>query len=670
MFQLSSKVHKCPKCGYSLSVVVSGDTLKMRFCFCTNSACDYVESKLLFSGSHSLPAPFDETLTFLENERNEARKNVAVIGRGSLVYSRLSKDRTTTIATIRARLESEYKGVQLRPYDSVYFGDALGVVVEHKGEELSLIFDSSMRLPKEGKLKLAEPIILFDSAIDILVEKAARYSPQLSLFFEIPDISPPNPREVIRSTDFSGYGLDKEKEQIASEILGAPEWDYRVVKGPPGTGKTTLIAAVACKLAMEGERVLITSHTNVAVDNALEKILKLKPELGDEIVRIGHPAKVSKTVRPLLDSPQKDEGRVDWLKRILLTKRIVGMTIAKLAALDLVCSLDTISRRMASWPTFDCAFIDEASTIPFAFMVIPAYYSKRWVILGDTRQLPPIVRTHHKYVGAWSLMEVVSNTGSGKTYILHEQRRGVKEIFEVISKLFYQDMLRHHESVANTRLVIDVKAEGWLKEVLDPAKPLVWVDVEDGLMEWFPVWKGRMKSASALNQAEAAAAVKTYISLASHIKGSDIAIITTYRAQSDLIRKAIRSLRDEEPIVVPLYKEKPDKRCSPEEPENLLDLRVSETVDSYQGREKEVVLYSMTADYDHVALLDYRRANVAFTRARSKLIIFSSLRSMKNTPWLKILRLRAFRLSINTSELQPELSYIEKLVEKEYKKSH
>jgi DNA replication ATP-dependent helicase Dna2 len=653
-----------------LSVVVSGDTLKMRFCFCTNPACDYVESKLLFSSSHSLPASFNETLTFLENERNEAMKNVAVIGRGSLVDSRLSKDRTTAIATIRARLESEYKSVQLRPYDSVYFGNALGVVVEHKGEELSLMFDPSKGLPREGKLKLAEPIILFESAIDILVEKAARYGPQLSLFFEIPNISPPNMREVIRSTDFSGYGLDKEKEQIASEIFGTPEWDYRVVEGPPGTGKTTLIAAVACKLAMEGDRVLITSHTNVAVDNALERILKLKPELGDEIVRIGHPAKVSKTIRPLQDSPQKDEGRVDWLKRILSTKRIVGMTIAKLAALDLVCSLDTISRRMASWPTFDCAFIDEASTIPFAFMVIPAYYSKRWVILGDTRQLPPIVRTHHKYVGAWSLMEVVSNTGSGKTYTLHEQRRGVKEIFEVISKLFYQDMLRHHESVANARLAIDVKAEGWLKEALDPAKPLVWVDVEDGLMEWFPVWKGRMKSASALNQAEAAAAVKTYISLVSHIKGSDIAIITTYRAQSDLIRKAIRSLRDEEPIVVPLYKEKPDKRCSPEEPENLLDLRVSETVDSYQGREKEVMLYSITADYDHVALLDYRRANVAFTRARSKLIIFSSLRSMKNTLWLKILRLRAYRLSINTSGLQPELSFIEKLVEKEYKKSH
>jgi DNA replication ATP-dependent helicase Dna2 len=174
-------------------------------------------------------------------------------------------------------------------------------------------------------------------------------------------------------------------------------------------------------------------------------------------------------------------------------------------------------------------------------------------------------------------------------------------------------------------------------------------------MEWFPVWKGRVKGASAVNQAEAAAVVKAYNALTSRIRGADVAIITTYRAQSDLIRKAIQSLRGEEPIVASLYREESDRSCLPEEPESLLDLRVSETVDSYQGREKEVVLYSMTANYEHEALLDYRRANVAFTRARSKLIIFSSLRSMEKTPWLKHMRLRSHRVSVNTSELEPEL---------------
>jgi Rad3-related DNA helicase len=173
---------------------------------------------------------------------------------------------------------------------------------------LSLMFDPSKELPEEGQLKLAEPVVLFDSAISILKERVARDGPHVSLFVEVPGVSPPSPGGAVSSGNLSRYGLDEEKERIASEILGMPEWDYRVVEGPPGTGKTMLIASVACELAAEGRRILITSHTNVAVDNALERILKLNPSLADEVVRIGHPAKVSTTIRPLMDEPRGDEG--------------------------------------------------------------------------------------------------------------------------------------------------------------------------------------------------------------------------------------------------------------------------------------------------------------------------------------------------------------------------
>jgi superfamily I DNA and/or RNA helicase len=81
------------------------------------------------------------------------------------------------------------------------------------------------------------------------------------------------------------------------------------------------------------------------------------------------------------------------------------------------------------------------------------------------------------------------------------------------------------------------------------------------------------------------------------------------------------------------------------------------------------VLYSITAHYEHDALLEYRRANVAFSRARSKLIIFSSLRSMSKTPWFKHMRLRAYRASINASELEPELGLIRRIVDREYKRA-
>ena len=671
MFHLKQRIRKCPKCGYKLSFTDSGDTLKMRFWFCDNPRCDYIESTLSFSEYHKLPISFDEALTFLENERNEVLKNVAVIGKGFFLDARQSRDKTTTIATINAKLDQKYRDIKLRPYDSIYFSNILGIVVKHKESMLSLMFDVSKDLPEEGQLKIAEPIVLYDSAISILKERAIKDGQHVSRFIEIPNIQPPSLGKVIGSGDFSTYDLDEEKKRIASEIFEMPEWSYKVIEGPPGTGKTTLIAAIACEVATKGKRVLITSHTNVAVDNALERILKIRPELASSIIRIGHPAKISRIIRPYIDIPQKDESKVDWLKRILSSKYIIGMTVAKLAALDLAYSLNTISKQMTSWPIFDYAFIDEASTLPLAFVTIPVYYSKRWIILGDTRQLPPIVRTSYKYIGAWSLMEMVSNADNGRVYMLHTQRRGTKIIFEAISKLFYQDMLKHHEDVSRSSLAIKVKAEDWTKKVLDPKNPLVWVDIEDGFMEWHTVWKGRMKSASAINQAEVAATVKTYLALTSSgIQGSNIAIITTYRAQSDLIRKAIGSLKEkEEPIVVSLYKEETNKECSPEDVENLLDLRISETVDSYQGREKEVILYSITADYEHKALLDYRRANVAFSRVRSKLIIFSSLRTMTKIPWLKYLRLRSYKVSISTSELEPELSFINEIINREYGKA-
>lgn len=657
---------RCPKCGHRLSLTESGDSLKMRFRYCNNPNCDYISSEPLFSKYHKLPIPFDEALTFLENERNEAMKNITIIGDGFLKDSRLSTDGTLIIARIHVKLNQKYIDLQLRPYDAVYFSNTLGVVTEHDRNMLMLTFDASKRLPEKGQLKIAEPIVLYDSAISILCERAVKDGLHVSHFIKIPNISPPGLGEKIGLGDFSKYNLDEEKISIASETFEMPEWDYRVIEGPPGTGKTTLIASIACEAAIKGKRVLITSHTNVAVDNALERILKMRPDLSDNVARIGHPVKVSTNIRSFIDRSQAGEGKIEWLKRILASKSIVGLTIAKLAVLDLTYGLDIIAKQMNLWPIFDYAFIDEASTIPTALITIPAYYSRRWIILGDTRQIPPIIKTPHRYVGAWSLMEVASNTDRKRAYTLRIQRRGAREIFEPLNKLFYQGMLEHHESVSRSRLSTKVRAEGWVRGIISPEYPLVWVDIEDGSMDWRTIWRGRIKTASAINEAEAAATVKTYLALRnSGVEIFNIAIITTYRAQSDLIRKTLKSLKREEPITVFLYKEEPDGECLPEEAENLLDLRLAETVDSYQGREKEVVIYSITADYAHRALLDYRRTNVAFSRARSKLIVFSSLRTTVNIPWLKYLKIQAYRIIINTSELTPELTLVRKIRNRE-----
>jgi len=119
--------------------------------------------------------------------------------------------------------------------------------------------------------------------------------------------------------------------------------------------------------------------------------------------------------------------------------------------------------------------------------------------------------------------------------------------------------------------------------------------------------------------------------------------------------------------VASLYREEPDGGCAPEEPESLLDLRLAETVDSYQGREKQVIIYSITAHYRHKALLDYRSANVAFTRARSKLVVLSSMSDAELVPWLKYLRLRSCRLRVSRQDLSPEVELVERIASESFR---
>ena len=127
-----------------------------------------------------------------------------------------------------------------------------------------------------------------------------------------------------------------------------------------------------------------------------------------------------------------------------------------------------------------------------------------------------------------------------------------------------------------------------------------------------------------------------------------------------MIRRTIQKIKKgEQPIVASLYDYKSGKgsheKYEISDVEDLLDLRMAETVDSYQGREKELIIYSVTAHYEHKALRDYRRINVAFTRARSKLIILNSLPSVLEIPWFKYLKHVSHKLSINKHDLMPEL---------------
>jgi ssDNA-binding Zn-finger/Zn-ribbon topoisomerase 1 len=428
---------------------------------------------------------------------------------------------------------------------------------------------------------------------------------------------------------------------------------FLVIEGPPGTGKTTVIAVAACALARAGYKVLITSHTNVAIDNALERIMDLCPDLkkGNLIARLGYWAKISKKVMRVLAQPGPKQSMSDFLHYVFSTKRIVGMTIAELAVLHEVYGLENLAKnKLGRWPLFDYVFIDEASMVPLGIAIIPIHYGLRRVILGDTRQLPPITKSQQPTRAAGSVLQLLVDDGRVPIVKLRTQRRGVEGIFDYISEAFYQGELKTESSIepicfkeAKYGDAIDKALIGDGVNICNQdgqkRKPIIWIDV-GGITEWIRM-EGKYETSSAINRDEACRAVAIYMRLREYGVGKDeIAIISTYRAQSALIEKAIENLGLEKPVTAYLVAASRDKDLKEiidaKGIESLLDLRVSKTVDSYQGREKDIIIYSMTADRYHRALENYARFNVAISRAKRMLIILSSMgeNDLRELPWI------------------------------------
>ena len=208
-----------------------------------------------------------------------------------------------------------------------------------------------------------------------------------------------------------------EQRQFVEKALATP--DFAVLEGPPGSGKTTTICELVLQLVMAGKRVLVCASTHVAVDNVLERLVHESNPHRDEIiaVRIGDRAKCSDRVRHLRledrvtterdhlihhlrsvpeptlaqetllrDLQRGDRAHVERL--ILDVANVVcGTTIGILQHPDIKRSAD----RDQSAPLFDVLIVDEASKTTLQEFLVPAVRARRWILVGDVRQLSPHV---------------------------------------------------------------------------------------------------------------------------------------------------------------------------------------------------------------------------------------------------------------------------------------
>lgn len=424
-------------------------------------------------------------------------------------------------------------------------------------------------------------------------------------------------------------------EQHAAVELALAAKDFALVHGPPGTGKSTVLAEIAVQLAKRGQRILGTAASNAAVDHLLELCL----DAGLEAVRVGHPARVLPHLaqhtldlkveehpdriiaREMFEEAfdllgyarkQRAQGRSRArfsnareaqaeARRLMNEARVLERkaVASVLGSAQVVCStLAGLDGAVLSNERFDVALLDEATqaTEPTA---LAAFVKAPTVILaGDPEQLSPTVlsvKAQEQGLGKSLFERLLEEHGESVKRMLLEQHRFGEVLMHFPSAERYGGRLRAHPSVAKRRLEL---------EGLD-APPLLFLDTAG---------KGFEEAAapgtqSLRNEGEAeliVARAKTL--LAANVAPSELAIITPYRAQAQLIREQLEAFEGLE----------------------------VDTVDAFQGREKDVVLLSLVRSSTEGSLgflTDLRRINVALTRARRHLFIVGDSATLSGDPF-------------------------------------
>jgi superfamily I DNA and/or RNA helicase len=426
-------------------------------------------------------------------------------------------------------------------------------------------------------------------------------------------------------------------QQAAIEFALSAQ-DVALIHGPPGTGKTTAVIELIRQAVRRGEKVLAAASSNLAVDNLLERLVAT----GERVVRLGHPARVLQPLREhTLDLMVEEHPDVRLSHKLIrdalnLQRKAARFTRAKpppgakqqmrrqaaqlfadarrlerlsieniLDSADIVCATTTgIDSDVLGQRHFDLAVIDEAcqSTEPGCW--IPLLRADRVVLAGDHCQLPPTVVSSEAAAEGFgiSLFErLMALAGEELSRRLTVQYRMHEAIMQFSSGEFYEGELQADASVASHLLA-------GLTNILPgdlTTTPLEFIDTAGANFDEALEPDGE----SRFNSQESALLVrKVHALLAAGLPPESIAVIAPYAAQVRLLRHQLR---------------------------DVAGLEI-DSVDGFQGREKEAVLISLVrsnADGEIGFLADVRRTNVALTRARRKLIVIGDSATLSTHPF-------------------------------------
>lgn len=434
----------------------------------------------------------------------------------------------------------------------------------------------------------------------------------------IVDLAPPRFKaEATQYTVADPENLNVDQHRAIEKVMRAQ--DYALVLGMPGTGKTTTIAHIIRALTSQGKSVLLTSHTHTAVDNILLKLRSDKIP----ILRLGAPAKVHREVQEfaiLAGQPMKtfDEIKDAWHGTPIVATTCLG-----------------INHPIFHERSFDYCIVDEASQITLPICAGPIRMAKTFVLVGDHNQLPPVVKNEEAREGGLdvSLFKLLSDTHPDSVVNLAHQYRMCEDIMTLSNTLIYDgklrcgteelrmkklhnpnmDALRQRHYDASTILhpgtprsfcTGAIQSRCWLYDLLDSEARVRFINTDTVL----PLIREEAQGKRIVNSAEVRIVSQLVESLlTAGVPEEDIGVMTHYRAQLFLLKEKLRGYAGVE----------------------------MHTTDRFQGRDKEVIVLSLVRSNEACSigdlLKDWRRINVAFTRAKTKLLVIGSMSTLKES---------------------------------------
>jgi DNA replication ATP-dependent helicase Dna2 len=405
------------------------------------------------------------------------------------------------------------------------------------------------------------------------------------------------------------------EDQVAAVTKVLAAQDYALILGMPGTGKTTTIAQVIRALLAEEKTILLTSYTHTAVDNILLKIRDVAPP--NSILRLGVPAKINAQVQEFCQLTATPRKTIDEIEEAYMGCQIVAATC--------MGTNHPLFHRRA----FDVCIVDEASQITLPTSLGPLLHARKFVLVGDHYQLPPLVQNKAALEGGLdvSLFRQLTEEHPEAVATLGKQYRMCEDIMSLSNALIYNGQLRCGSEAVAKRMLQPVDMSGlsafhnaehicstpsrgskcWLAELSRPERKVVFASTDlagDTAIETLNPGK------NITNDFEATITAQLVLSfLAIGVPAKEIGVIALYRSQLALMRRLFKIAGISSEIEI-------------------------DSADRFQGRDKECVILSMVRSNDAGIvgdlLKDWRRVNVALTRARSKLVVLGSRKTLEN----------------------------------------